>query len=115
MSDGTRTRSTGRPGCDYCGNGGARSQPYKDGDTTVYAHPACRVNARNSLNTTNSLPVTTPQVGDLASHRSGELDSRVVSNVVGSNIWLWLGNAPAGPFQSRNYTFQRKAENEGTD
>lgn len=39
-------RLAGKPGCDYCGNAGARTEPYKDGNVTVYAHPACRAKAK---------------------------------------------------------------------
>lgn len=54
------------------------------------------------------IKVKSPQVGDLASHKFQDLDSREVVKVEGSNLWLLMAGAPAGPFQIRNYTFKRQ-------
>jgi hypothetical protein len=53
--------------------------------------------------------VTTPQPGDLADHRSRELDPREVARVDGDMIWLYLmGPNEHGPFPAENYTFKRR-------
>jgi hypothetical protein len=56
--------------------------------------------------------VRKPQVGDLASHRFSNLDSREVARVSQETgqVWLMLAGAPAGPFSISNYTFKRKKE-----
>lgn len=54
--------------------------------------------------------VARPRKGDLASHVSGELDSREVTRVEGEQVWLWILVSEAGPFPVENYTYKRKSE-----
>lgn len=59
--------------------------------------------------------VKVPQVGDVADHKSGELDPREVckTKVIDGTLFVWLmapGNTEIGPFDSGNYTYERKAE-----
>lgn len=48
------------------------------------------------------------RVGDLALHRSNQLDEREVARVEGDQIWLNIGGATFGPFPESNYDFRRE-------
>lgn len=55
--------------------------------------------------------VKNPQPGDIADHRSRELDPREVARVEGDQIWLHLvTDEPSGPFPAANYTYQRETK-----
>lgn len=47
------------------------------------------------------------KVGDIATHRSGELDPRRVAMVEGEEVWLEFTVSALGPFPKRNYRFKR--------
>lgn len=55
---------------------------------------------------------TAVKPGDIATHRNGQLDSRRVTRVEGSDIWLELlvSGKEHGPFPRRNYVFERHEE-----
>ena len=55
-----------------------------------------------------TVPVHVPKPGDVADHKSRELDPRRVSRVEGELIWLDLLTTEAGPFPRANYTFKRR-------
>lgn len=77
----------GKPGCDYCGQPGARSAPYKDGNVTVYAHPACHAAAwaTNGSVTVNEHLTDSVEAFRLASIRVGLLpDDAVLLIIEGS-------------------------------
>jgi hypothetical protein len=61
------------------------------------------------------IDVEVPRVGDLADHKSGELDSRRVCEVEeradGVVLCVFLegpSGSPMGPFNAGNYTYKRK-------
>jgi hypothetical protein len=55
--------------------------------------------------------VSAVQAGDVADHKSGELDPRRVAKVEPGFIWLEVGEgAPIGPFDWGRYTYQRQTE-----
>lgn len=49
--------------------------------------------------------------GDIANHVEG-LDSREVTRVDGSQVWLYLLTSEGGPFPKMNYTFKRRIDEE---
>lgn len=62
--------------------------------------------------------VKNPQPGDVADHRTRDLDPRTVARVEGDQVWLYLvTNEPSGPFPAANYTYKRetKAEREAAE
>lgn len=56
---------------------------------------------------TRHIPATKVEPGDVATHRSGTLDSRPVAEVSGTLIRLRIGGVTTGWLPRRNYTFQR--------
>lgn len=57
-------------------------------------------------------PAPVPQPGDLADHRSGELDPRRVTRVTedGTGVYLDILCSESGPFPVENYEFARDVE-----
>lgn len=47
------------------------------------------------------------KVGDIATHRSGELDPRRVAWVGSEEVWLDFTVTTMGPFPKRNYRYKR--------
>jgi hypothetical protein len=56
------------------------------------------------------IDVVEPQPGDLATHRSNDLDAREVSRVEATVVWIWIDRTEAGPFPANNYTYKREKE-----
>lgn len=54
--------------------------------------------------------VDEPQPGDLALHKDGWLDGRIVTRVEGRSVWLYFLGKEAGPFPAENYTYKREGE-----
>lgn len=51
-----------------------------------------------------------PKVGDLATHVSGTLDSRIVTKLSNASeqIYLKAGTGEIGPFDMEDYTYRRE-------
>ena len=58
--------------------------------------------------------VITPQVGDIADHKTRGLDPREVARVSedGKRVWLNFFGGEGGPYPASNYTFTRPIEDE---
>lgn len=53
--------------------------------------------------------VKAPRPGDWAYHKGG-LDPRQVTEVKGSDIWLFILTGTHGPFPKKNYVFKREVK-----
>lgn len=58
--------------------------------------------------------VDEPQPDDLALHKDGWLDGRIVTRVEGGSVWLYILGKEAGPFPAENYTYKRYLEGEAS-
>jgi hypothetical protein len=55
------------------------------------------------------MPVPTPMPGDIATHKSGTLDSRQVTKIDLAGVYLSIGRGEEfGPFPVENYTYKRR-------
>jgi len=50
------------------------------------------------------------QPGDLAEHRSRDLDPRAVTQVTETAVWIDILGSSKGPFPKHNYRFKRWVE-----